>query len=102
MPVMIPLESLECSTFEPLTGQDFTLLNTQPQVSLHLAEVRRLGHRRADAQRDPFALTFRGAAGLRLPQQIYRFEHASLGTVDIFIAQVAAKPTGSEFEAIFT
>lgn len=67
-----------------------------------LEEVRPLGHRRAEAIRDPFALVFRGPAGLRLEQGIYRLEEAGSASLKIFLVQVADKPDGSLFEAIFT
>jgi hypothetical protein len=99
---MIALDALEQSTFEPLLGQEFAVSAGQVAVTLTLVEARKLGHRRPDAKRDPFSLTFRGKPGWRLPQHIYRFEHEALGSLEFFITQVADKGTGSEFEAVFT
>jgi hypothetical protein len=102
--LMISLESLEHTTFEPLVGNVFVVavVGGTKTVELTLVEVNTLGHRRPDAKRNPFALLFRGPVGLRLPQGIYRFEHASTGALEFFITQVSAKPEGCEFEAIFT
>jgi hypothetical protein len=95
---------LEHAVFEPLVGNVFVVSvpGGSKSVELTLVEAKGLGNRRGDAKRDPFSLLFRGPAGLRLPQGIYRFEHAALGAMEIFVTQVAAKPEGGEFEAVFT
>lgn len=99
---MIPLESVDHDTFAPLTGHAFITTTGSGPVRIQLDGVKKLGHRRADAIRDPFALTFLGPRGLRLPQGTYRFECEALGEIELFITQVADGPQGSEFEAIFT
>jgi hypothetical protein len=98
----LPLESLDHETFAPLTGEIFTIAVGDGTVELRLAEVKKLGHRRAEATRDPFSVSFTGAQGMRLPQGIYQFSNASLGVIEMFIAQVGDGAKGSEFEAIFT
>jgi hypothetical protein len=98
----IPLESLACETFAPLTGEAFTTTAGNVPIELRLGEVKKLGHRRSDATRDPFSISFLGPQGLRLPQGIYPFSHATLGTIEMFITQVGDGARGSEFEAIFT
>ena len=95
---MIPLETAQHDTFAPLVGRSFVTGG----MRLELTEVRRLGNRRSDAQRNPFALTFLGAKGLRLPQGIYRFECDGLGEIEFFISQFGDGAKGAEFEAIFT
>ena len=99
---MIPLESVDHDTFAPLAGHAFTTTAGNGLVEIQLSEVKKLGHRRADAMRDPFSLTFIGPRGLRLPQGTYRFACEALGEMELFITQVADGPQGSEFEAIFT
>lgn len=102
---MISLDAVGPDTFAPLIGQPFQLASgagARVQAELALAEVKRLGHRRADAPRDPFSLLFRGLPGLHLPQGIHRLEHASLGALEIFITQIGDGPQGSLFEAVFT
>jgi hypothetical protein len=99
---MIPLESLEHDTFAPLVGQNFTLVTAGGPLELQLNAACKLGQRHAGATREPFSLVFRGEHGLRLPQGVYRFGHASLGEVEIFITQLADQPSGADFEAIFT
>lgn len=99
---MIPLESVHYDTFVPLIGKAFVMLGTSPSVELTLTAVTKLGHKRSDAPRDPFSLTFHGPQGLRLPQGIREFRCEPLGEIGLFITQLADGPQGSEFEAIFT
>ena len=99
---MIPLESVDHDTFAPLIGLAFTAATAMGGVELVLSAVQKLGHRRADALRYPFSLTFRGPHGLRLPQGIYRLACESFGEIELFITQLADGPQGAEFEAIFT
>ncbi len=98
-----PLESLDADFFQGLCGDEFDLpAELGNPRALVLGEVRVLGHRRTEAAREPFALTFRGSAGLRLPQGTYRLDHAGYGSIEMFLVQLADKPDGSYFEAIFT
>lgn len=99
---MIPLETVDHDTFAPLTGHVFTVTIDSGRVEIRLSEVKKLGHRRTDASRDPFSLLFRGPHGLRLPQGTYLFGCEALGEIELFITQVADGPQGAEFEAIFT
>lgn len=99
---MLPLESVDHDTFAPLTGHAFITFTGSGRVEVLLSAVQKLGHRRTDAARDPFALTFRGSQGLRVPQGTYSFACEGLGEIELFITQVADGPQGSEFEAIFT
>ncbi len=99
----IPLETLTSGHFEPLLGSAFRLLPAGGEpISLELVEVGLLGHRRAEASRDPFSLVFRGPAGQRFGQGIVALEHADLGGFDLFLTQIADRPDGSLFEAVFT
>lgn len=99
---MLPLETAEHATFAPLVGQSFHVTAPGTSVSLELTDVRMLGQRHPTATRDPFALHFLGARGLRLSQGIHRFENPVLGTMEIFISQTGMSARGSEFEAVFT
>lgn len=98
-----PIESLYLEQFQPLLETDFVLrTGVETTFSLTLVEARSLGHRRAGATREPFALVFRGPAGLRIPQAIHALKHPALGQLEIFLVQVADNTAGSLFEAIFT
>lgn len=98
---MISLDAVESSTFSILNEKQFLLETTSSSIDLILEQIRDLGNRRPDAPRDPFALSFRGKSGIRLPQGIYRLSHPELGSLEIFLTQNADGPNGSEFEAIF-
>jgi hypothetical protein len=52
-------------------------------------------------KRAPFSLVFRGPKDPLLPQRIYRFEHESLGDLDIFIVPIGPDEEGLLYEAVF-
>jgi hypothetical protein len=102
MDAMIPLETVRHETFAPLIGMALVAMTANGRIELRLAEAKLLGHKRDEATRDPFSLTFRGVQGLRLTQGTYPIICEALGEIQIFITQVADGAKGSEFEAIFT
>src|SRR3977135_3956783 len=97
---MLELDKVECARFAACLNQDFEVVFSDGTLPLKLSEARPLGVRPGSI-REPFALTFLGRAGLRLPQGIYKIRHATLGEMEIFLVQLAADPTGSTFEAVF-
>lgn len=99
---MLALETLAAETFAPFIDQVFTLRSGGQTAELILSRVTPLGHRRPEALRDPFSLSFRGVRGLRVPQSIYPLTCEGLGEMEIFLTQVGDGPQGSEFEAVFT
>ncbi|MGC4016903.1 MAG: hypothetical protein QM755_20680 [Luteolibacter sp.] len=98
---MPPLDALDHTFFSAMQGGSFEVLTPQGPLTLTLEAVTLLGNRRPDALRDPFALAFRGASGVRLPQGIYEIRLHDGQTLELFIVQNADSPKGSEFEAIF-
>ncbi len=99
---MIRLETVSHETFAPLIGEAFVASTANGNIELHLAALKQLGHKRDEATRDPFSLTFRGPQGLRLPQGTYHLACGAIGEMELFITQVADGAHGSDFEAIFT
>ena len=97
---MLDLATVRCEQFTPCLDQDFDVVFSDGVLPLKLSEARRLGVR-PESIREPFALTFLGRAGLRLPQGIYKMRHATLGDMEIFLVQIAVDQTGSTFEAVF-
>lgn len=97
---MLDLGQVRCEQFAPCLNQDFAILLSDGALLLQLSEVRSLG-KRPESLREPFALTFLGRAGLRLPQGIYKMRNTQLGEMEIFLVQLAADQTGSSFEAVF-
>ncbi len=81
-------------------GETFGVQTAAGERRLELVEVEVLPARetRDDAIRtEPFTLLFRVADGEALPQGTYRFEHAELDAIDVFVV-----PNGPDRnEAVF-
>jgi hypothetical protein len=96
------------AAFAPHVGGTFRVhLDAARHVDVELVEVKPLGTARvatspAAPTREPFALYFKGAADLRLPQLTYRVEHPQLGRCDIFMVAIGPGQGGMIYEAIFT
>ena len=97
---MLDLAKVQCAEFAACVNQDFEIVSGGGPLVLQLFEARPLGPRPGVA-REPFSLTFRGPAELRLPQGIYKMSNAQLGEMEIFLVQIAADQTSSTFEAVF-
>ena len=97
---MLELDKVECEQFAACLNQDFEIVFPDGTLPLKLSEARPLGAR-PESIREPFALTFLGRAGLRLPQGIYKMRNATLGEMEIFLVQIAVDQTRSTFEAVF-
>lgn len=96
-------ETVLDSYFEALLGSDFTVRFQDGQsASLRLNDLKKLGHKLTEANRDPFSLVFLGQPGWRIPQGTYAFEHGDGLKLDIFITQIGDGAQGSLFEAVFT
>jgi hypothetical protein len=96
------LDRLTVADFVPYVSQtfplhcecavlDFVLIDANSQVKGALA----------NAAREPFSLVFRGPVTPVLPQKIYRLEHPTRGSLDIFIVPVGRDRDGVHYEAIF-
>lgn len=97
----LDLAGATVETFAAAVGQVFEAVFSDGRLPLTLVEARPLGAPRAPGVRVPFALTFHGKSALRLPQRVYRLENATLGTMEIFLVQVALDANQSTLEAIF-
>jgi hypothetical protein len=97
---MLDLAKVQCSEFAACVNQDFEIAASGGRLVLQLSEARPWGSG-AGTEREPFALTFRGAPQLRLPQGIYKMSHAQLGEMEIFLVQIAGDQSNSTFEAVF-
>lgn len=97
------LDRVSSNDFRPHVGSAVTL--TAPdgqQFVLEISSVRDLEKApRPGALRMAFSVEMKGAPELRLPQQIYRFDHATLGTAELFIVPLQPDVYGSKFEALF-
>lgn len=97
---MLDLAKVQCADFAACVNQDFEIAASAAPLILQLFQAR-AREAPEGATRDPFTLTFRGPAPLRLPQGIYRMTNAQLGEMEIFLVQSAADQTCSTFEAVF-
>ena len=99
------LETLSMHDFTDCLGTKFRVHSATTQTcDLELAEATSLGSAagRTPSNRDPFSLIFRGAPQPILPQQIYKFEHDRLGTLEMFIVPIGPDNQGMRYQAIFT
>ena len=97
------LETAKIEDFTPAVGTEFHFLSADGVVAMELEEIRPLGHQRAGAIREPFALLFRSLNAEILPQSTYPVSHPSMGDFGIFIVPVGrAAGGGTHHEAIFT
>ncbi len=99
------LDKLTHDVFSEHVGSSFRVsLEDGGSVNLDLVEATRLGSQSdsgATAERDPFSIVFRAPADAVLPQQIYEFDHGSIGSFAIFLVPIGADETGTLFEAVF-
>jgi len=95
------MSELTLDTFSPAVGGTFTVGDDSgAQVELLLVEVTPQDAG-PHAPRPPFSLLFQGPADPLLPQATYRFEHASLGVMEIFIVPLGRDEHGTTYEAFF-
>jgi hypothetical protein len=88
-------------TFTPVVGETFTVGGDGgAKVELLLVEAmpKDAG---PHAPRPPFSLLFHGPADPFMPQATYRFEHGSLGMMEIFIVPLGHDEHGTTYEAFF-
>lgn len=98
---MLDLAKAQCADFSPCLNQDFEIATDGAPLVLKLSDARPLGTVHRVAEREPFMLTFRGPAPLRLSQGIYKMNNATVGEMEVFLVQIAADETSSTFEAVF-
>ena len=98
------LESFTLETFAPHRDESFRLHpDAGNPLELRLVEAASLGERTSPASgRAPFSLVFRGPPAPALPQRIYRLEHQTIGTFEIFLVPIGPDQEGMHYEAIFT
>ena len=98
------LESFTIETFAPLVGGVFVMhLDPATDVTLELVDAlsARAGPPLAE-MRSPFSLVFRGPHEPVAVQRIYRLDHPTLGSFELFIVPVGPDDRGMRYEAVFT
>jgi hypothetical protein len=95
------LADFTLETFAGRLGETFRVGEGVDALDLELVEVT-VGIARPHAGgRVPFSLVFRGPLEPVLPQRMYRFEHAELGTFELFIVPLGPDEDGMRYEAVF-
>ena len=104
-------QAYQLATFSPHVGDKFTLRGADGvQCTVELVEASAHGshgQRAGDAEETGnFSLVFHApeaSVAAHLPQAIYEFRHASLGTLNLFIVPIGpcSKGTGIAYEAVF-
>jgi hypothetical protein len=100
------LDRLTANDFAPAVGETFKLdVGDAGHIELELLESRLQDPDSpavdASGARAPFTLTFRGPPEPILPQRIYRLEHPSLATLEIFLVPIGRDEAGTTYEAVF-
>lgn len=95
------LSDLRHGTFVPLIGETFRAsVDEAVSVDLELTEATQAkGENRPD---HAFSIVFRGPSQSLLSQGTYELEHATLGSLPIFLVPIAQQDSGFLYEAVFT
>ncbi len=100
---MTDLQTVSADDFDPYKDSIFTIVVGEEMVESTLIDVvARKGDTVEGAQRGPFSVLFRVAGDGELEQQIYRLEHESMGSLDLFLVPVGPDSEGMRYEAIFS
>jgi hypothetical protein len=96
------MEFLQTNAFAPRVGETFDMALGEATAPLTLVEIRPLPVSNFPGMvRSPFALIFRSASPVVLPQKIYRLNNQTMGAVDIFIVPIGRDTAGVIYEAVF-
>lgn len=103
---MLNLQELTVQTFVGHIGSAFRIaIEPAGVLAVELIDAESLSVRNRPtagaSMRAPFNLLFRGPMSPVLPQRIYRFEHDSIGTFELFIVPIGPDAIGMRYEAIF-
>jgi hypothetical protein len=100
IPQIEDIGALTAADFEPRLREKFQLRTPDNQLTLELAEVRRLGQ--AMRAGGAFSLLFVSPPGPFLPQATYPLTHPGIGTLELFIVPIGSLSGGNGYEAVFT
>ena len=95
------LQDLTPASFEAHLGTPFRIhYGGESPLEAVLYEVKR--HEPHPGPRnEPFSAYLRGALRPILPQSIYRVEHETMGTLEIFLVPIGPDAQGMRYEAVF-
>ncbi len=101
------VDKISLALFADHVGERFRIvLDQENTLEAELIEAKALKSNATEEdpdyiRRDPFSLLFRGPKDFYLPQQTYRLEHPTVGTVELFLVPIQPDRHGSQFEAVF-
>jgi hypothetical protein len=92
------LENLTCQSFIPHLNSVFRVGSDAEWIAVELVEV---SEPRLSRRTEAFSLVFRGPSSTFLQQAMYRFQHAEIGDLDLFIVPIGRDEHGLYYEAVF-
>jgi len=94
------LDRLRKEDFEPLIGQKIKVASGNASAELEVAEASAL---KSPSPREtpPFRLILRSREGWLAPQGMFRVEHPTLGTLEMFAVPVGPDSQGFCYEILF-
>jgi hypothetical protein len=96
----LDIGAVTADDFSQRVNDEFRLRADDVELTLKLAEVRRLGTAKRGG--GAFSLLFVASGGPRLCQAIYPLTHPVLGRLDIFLVPTGPVEGGAGYEAVFT
>lgn len=96
----LDIGTVTADDFSPRLNDDFHLHAADAELTLKLAEIRRLGA--AIRPKGAFSLVFVAGGGPPLRQAIYPLSHPVLGRLDVFLVPIGPVAGGAGYEAVFT
>lgn len=98
----LALENLTFDSFQPYTGQKFSVENLPDSTGLQLLSANaRKTNLTGDETRVPFSLMFKSDQQHVLPQGSYYLTNEKFGQVEIFLVPVERDTEGVMYQAVF-
>ncbi|HEV7743369.1 MAG TPA: hypothetical protein VGO56_00095 [Pyrinomonadaceae bacterium] len=77
-------------------------LDGENSVELELTEVKGyVSKHQEQSGMERFSIYFQGPAEPQLPQKLYSFQHAQMGSFEMFIVPIARNGEGFRYESVF-
>lgn len=93
------LEKLSLDSFTRVLNTQFRLNSgSSPPLEMLLIEATDLT---SSPRHEAFSIVFRGPRQFLLQQSIYRLEHESLGSMELFLVPIGVDEDGIRYEVIF-
>ena len=98
----VDLATLTKDSFDAHRGERFVMrVDEARAIELELLSTESLPTA-ANAKRGAFLVRFRTTERDHVPQRIYALEHATLGTLELFLVPVGPDAVGMRYDAVFS